>query len=277
METPAERALVDLGESPIVGVDVNDYSIDIEGGALQMRGEAQLFNLPSQRGWTALGMHRFEGDKLMPVRDAEVDKLRIIAWIKSLAKAKSVGLEPVPGALHEPLAAGSRPITEEEGKSLQNHGFYVKTGGTSGATLMATEGSIAIRQKDGVVWRILFGKLADRDDRASDEPGKRYLLVTVGFDDSPVPDGDRTTPEFRREIATVFDKQTGHGEQRAKELAARFGDSYTIVSEDVFKTVRLGLDDVVQKKAGQSRPVAVPPRAGVDLSEPAAPAKKPGK
>lgn len=46
------------------------------------------------------------------------------------------------------------------------------------------------------------------------------------------------------------------GRERVKELNARFGDWYYVVSNDVFQKIRLGRDDVIQKKGA---PATSPP------------------
>ncbi len=65
----------------------------------------------------------------------------------------------------------------------------------------------------------------------------------------------RIETENKRKL-DEYNALVAKGQQEVKDLNLRFGDWYFVVSNDTFKKVRLGKDDVVKKKEAKSEPAA---------------------
>ncbi len=105
--------------------------------------------------------------------------------------------------------------------------------------------------------------------------------------DSPKPKPEaapKHSPEYERVLAErkrietenkrkldEYNALVAKGEQQVKDLNVRFGDWYFVVSNETFKKVRLGKDDVVQKKG---TPAGEPASAGGRNSAAGAPARR---
>ena len=142
--------------------------------------------------------------------------------------------------------------------------------------LLSNEGDIQLRMKNGIVYYLRFGDLTGTESEvpleqfdspyAMDGSTKivpdRYLFITAEFDPTiiplpelrPIPDiPDEADAEEREMFMQVressekinqreqerYDADLVSGKKRASELSDRFADWYYVISDDVYKRIRL--------------------------------------
>jgi len=172
--------------------------------------------------------------------------------------------------------------------SLAQRGFYfaeeVTPDGKVGVALYSSNGEIHITMKNGMKYLLRFGSPAgmgtetaqsqEDDEPVSSVSLNRFLFIMTEFDESqvekpsfePLPEipteGEDVTEEViaemqkqREEIEKAnarlldfYDEQVESGKKQSAELNKRFADWYYIISEDVFKKVHLGKENLIRPK-----------------------------
>ena len=104
---------------------------------------------------------------------------------------------------------------------------------------------------------------AKSDDKATEE-------------DPDVREAERERIEKQNRIKQdEYNDKVKAGQDRVKELNARFADWYYVVSDETYRKIHLGEDQIVkQKSADKPADAAVPPNPFTPKSLPAGPAKK---
>jgi Domain of unknown function (DUF4340) len=109
---------------------------------------------------------------------------------------------------------------------------------------------------------------AKADDKKSDEK--------VAEEDPDVREAERARIEKQNRIKQdEYNDKVKAGQDRVKELNARFADWYYVVSDETYRKIHLGEDQIVKKKTPEKAADAtVPPNPFTPKSLPASPAKK---
>ena len=205
---------------------------------------------------------------------------------KALGDMQIVGVMRKPAGLGADLKAGTEIADNEESLlSLTSRGFYLASVGGGAPELHAANGELVVGLKDGVQYVLRFGEIADVAQESEEGKLSRYLFVSARLDESkfpplelaPLPGGEAdpeaaTDTEQAKEDATVGEKsdlelerervrkenqrkkdereeQLKKANQQISELNARFADWYYVISEDEYKNVHLGRNDLIKESA----------------------------
>lgn len=159
----------------------------------------------------------------------ELDPFKVKQALAGLDRLQIVGVRPRPEMLT--LAA------------LQSKGFFVTR---DGSRLYGNEGEVKAICDDGVVYTLFFGEVTydsglaltagaegegagapkPDDDEAAKKDANRYMFVDVSYD--PTLDTK----------ATGGNPEDAPGATRAKQLSARFGKWFYVISDASFKQIR---------------------------------------
>ena len=176
--------------------------------------------------------------------------------------------------------------------ALQQRGFYFAMaepadGGEPVVGLYSSSGEVIVAMKNGVRYFLRFGRLAGMgadvplESTNPDDPDSgaiamnRFLFVMTDFDEnlvakptleelpeiptegeeSVIEEAKKKREDIEKSNARLMDQYNGQlesGKKASAELNKRFSDWYYIISEDVFKKVRLGYDNIIQPKSSES-------------------------
>lgn len=173
--------------------------------------------------------------------------------------------------------------------SLSNRGFYLASVQGSEPELHAANGELVIGLKDGVQYLLRFGEVADVAQESEEGKLSRYLFVSARLNEASFPElqleplpggeedpqpgteteegteegqtdptvGEKSDLELERERIRKEnqrkkderEEQLKKANQKVAELNARFADWYYVISEDEYKNVHLGRNDLIMESA----------------------------
>lgn len=218
---------------------------------------------------------------LLPTEELNTQKLNDLK--SALGTMKIVGVRRKPTGLGADLQAGNEFMENQESvTSLMQRGFYPVVINDGAPEIRAANGEVLIGQKDGVEYILRFGEISSVEQDSEEGTISRYLFVTTRLDESkfpplqlePLPGGDdagenagdgeakddteeKSELELQRERIRrenqrkqdERDEALKKANQRIRELNSRFADWYYIISEDEYKKVRLGRNDLIRESA----------------------------
>ena len=278
-----EKDLLKLNPWDISKLFIEDYKINEMQGTLEQSGKFTLkFDDKADTGWSLVDDFNFVDNKWKPRKldeNEQVDQKKLDELKTAIDDLKIVNVVRKPKGLSADLAADKSFLNNPTAvDSLTSRGFYVaKVDGKSG--IYSNMGEARILMKDGVEYTLRFGHVASssptaktdaaekKSDADSDGSGlNRYLMVTARFDElsiakpelaklPEVKDDDKDAKAKREAIEKqntqkqdVYEEQLAEGRKKAEELNGRFADWYYVISESVFKKLRLGRKDIIQSK-----------------------------
>jgi len=316
-----EKDLLKISTFDVSKVTLKDYAIlpTQRGMALLNRMEADLSYDTTKGEWQLLKMlvTTRDGQKQVPLGpQEELNKQKLDDLRNGLGDVKIVDVQRKPAGLGNSLKISPDKLPETERESLIDFGFFPQPAADGSLDIFGANGEVLIETKDGVLYILRFGDVADNVEVAPppkpapglppvDEKPKiyRYLFVTTQVAPSvltlpvlePEPEGPAAAPakpaegadpaktDAAKADAAKTDDKTGQAkppvidpkqaeldavrtankrkmdayndkkkkaEVRSRELNARFADWYYVVSEDVYKKIRLGRTDIVKESSG---------------------------
>lgn len=223
----------------------------------------------------------------MPLSDSEqLNEETLTTMVNALDDLKIVDVRRKPDFLAEPLRENSKfpelrvSISDPGWRTLAGRGFYVYG---KPPVPYSNNGEIMVEMKNGVRYILRFGSPAGMGVVSESEEGSeekkndssialnRYLFIMCEFDETlvekptlqPLPEvpeegeeEELTRLRNEREVAEQlnaraqdeYDTKIEEGKKAAAELNRRFGDWFYIISEDVYKKIRIGHEQIVKKK-----------------------------
>ncbi len=163
-----------------------------------------------------------------------------------------------------------------------------QNGTTSGVALYSSNGEIHITMKNGMKSLLRFGSPAgmgtaesENDAQDSSISLNRFLFIMTEFDESqvekpnfePLPEipteggeggevGEEAIAEVKKlreeieksnaRLQDAYDEQIESGKKQSAELNKRFADWFYIISEDVFKKIHLGRENLIRPKKSEA-------------------------
>jgi hypothetical protein len=295
-----ERDLLKLNPSLIKDVIVEDYDIDEINGKINQGDRMRLHyasspppapeGTPPPPAWTM--------DDLRPGEALSTQKLDDMR--SSLGDLKIIDVHKKPAGLSAQLASsGGITLDPESLRSLETRGYYViKT--DQGNRLLSNLGEITVRTTEGVDYNLRFGEVinveggsdlnAKEGESASTQQNGRFLFVTAAFNASmidvpkfellPDPASQPATAPAETQPASApedpvrqaviaandqkrkdYEAKIKAGEDKVKELNARFADWYYVVSDGVYEKLRFKRADIVisGNDAMPQAPLQLPP------------------
>ncbi len=200
-----EKDLLKMNTWDILGLKVQDYSVDLIAGKQNQRAEFALgYNDTGNPKWTLESAkvvkdgHWVDG-KLKP--DEELNTAKLDAMRSALGDLKIVDVSRKPKGLSGELkATGDLKNNQETVQSLAAKGFYLVPTSENHNELFSNEGETRVTMKDGVEYILRFGQIAGssgpsgekkQDDKKDDDKGEgddssdagvnRYLFVMAEF------------------------------------------------------------------------------------------------
>lgn len=294
-----ERDLLKLNSSLIKDVVVDDYSVDELNGKINQGDRLNLHSTlasPSPEGSTPTPSWTLDDLKAEEtLLTQKLDDMR-----SALSDLKIIDVHKKPAGLSAQLSStGTLQLDSESVTSLATRGYYlVQT--EQGYKLFSNQGEITLRTTEGVDYNLRFGEVinvesggdlnASDPNSAAGEQNGRFLFVTAAFNASmievphfellpapasPPADSQPTSqpasqPEDPARQAVIaandqkrkeYEAKIKAGEDKVKELNARFADWYYVVSDGVYQKLRFKRADIVTA-AGESTPAtptATPP------------------
>jgi len=230
----------------------------------------------------------YREQQLGPDKELDIDKLD--AMIAALNDLKIVSVLKKPTELASALREGTLlediEMTLMIQESMQQTGFWlvemIDLKGDAQQTrtqLLSNEGDIQLRLKNGIVYNLRFGNLTGTESEvplkqfgfphspntATKMVSNRYLFITAEFNPMIIPLPElHPLPEDQEEMETVkranqreqerYDTAIESGKKRVAELSDRFADWYYIISDDVYKRIRLTEENVFRIATPDSEP-----------------------
>lgn len=319
-----EKDLLKISTFDVSKVTLKDYAIlpTQRGMALLNRMEADLSYDSTKGEWQLGKMLVSTRDGQKPVQlgpQEELNKQKLDDLRNGLGDVKIVDVQRKPEGLGNSLRISPDKLPEAERDSLIEFGFFPQPAPDGSLDIFGANGEVLIETKDGVLYILRFGDVADNVEVAPppkpaggitppvDEKPKiyRYLFVTtqvapsvltlpqleaepIGPAADPAKPAEGAPADATKSDAAKTDDKTGKtddktgqtkpidpkqaelerirtenkrkmdayndkkkkAEVRSKELNARFADWYYVVSEDVYKKIRLGRTDIVKESSG---------------------------
>ncbi|MBI1349020.1 DUF4340 domain-containing protein [bacterium] len=229
-----EPDLLKVDSFKLVGIEIDNYSIDYEKEAIVSRDRSFLSRKNGSDPWKLEGLDEAKEE----LNQDEIRKL-----VDGLDNMKIVGVRPKPPSLSRDLKLGEGlqldPLVRSD---LGQKGFmFARTQG-GGMQLVSKEGEVVAKTDQGVVYALYFGEVFSgteeeiefgfakdsaegekKDETPDAEPaadGKqksRYLFVTVQFDDKLIP-GKPTEPLMPEEPKAPADVPAASTEGPADAL-----------------------------------------------------------
>ena len=291
-----ETNLLKLDAAKIRRLAFDNHKVDPEQGIID-RGEVfTLARKDAAAPWTM---------DPPPPPGEEVNAEKLSTTTTALADLKIAGVRPMPAGVARDLRAlkeGARltPTTRQSMQSLMSKGFYPTPEG-----LVSNQGDIRVATDEGVVYTLRFGEITfatgeelsagKKDEKAEGKDKKdaseekkaggvesRYLLVTVDFDPTLIPEpapekpappaalpekvfqpepGSAEAKEMEKSAKERADREQAErdrkvadGKKRARELSDRFLAWYYVVPGDNFR-------DIVLNRAALLRKIGEKPAA----------------
>lgn len=294
-----ETNLLKIDPSHIRRIVFDRHKYDPEQNAFEERGEIVTVERKDAAGPWTMTPEPPDGD--------EVDAEKLSKLTSALADLKIAGVRPKPESLSAELKLkGEIAATQAAAMALGSKGFHMMRNGD----LLSNQGDVRVITDQGVVYVLRFGevtfakgedltagkaedaspgKAAEKgkaDEKKSGDIESRFLMVTVEFDPSFIPEGPPAPPEpaakelpkevFMPEPGTperaeldkqeqarsekekaAREKKVEDGRKLARELSDRFAAWYYVVPGDNFRDIVLDRADLVRKKS--DKPTAPPP------------------
>lgn len=307
-----ESDLLKLKAEDLVGIVVEKYSLEekivnYRGQPVQMasrknRETSELTRSTSVLPWELKGL------------DATQEMLNqafVNTLVTGLDQLKIVGVIPKQPGLRADLTVDQEYVEKRYGKNfsqfvldltsdLSQRGFVLTEGENGEPELWANEGRLTARTTAGLVYNLNFGEIATGDDQGAtaefekapedpafpddnqDQKNRRYLYLTVQFDESLIPKptepvapekpadlpnetdpAKKTPPQVAYELAMVefdakkktyeteldaYKNRVTAGKELVKELDERFANWYYIISAKSVEQMRASRKDLVQDK-----------------------------
>lgn len=236
----------------------------------------------------------------------EINTEKLNTLTSALADLKIVGVRPKPAGLSRELKLSSsgevKPTTTSELQSLVTRGFYPTKNG-----LYSNQGDVVVKTDEGAVYTLRYGEVtfstgeeleagtkkegeaktkeAEKKDKPESAAENRFLMVTVAFDPSLVPEPTKppeelvvpddpfwkpdTDPKRAEELKAAKEKadkekadrarQLADAEKKVKDLSDRFADWYYVTPGDSFRSI--ALDRAALLKPKEAKPDANAPGA----------------
>ncbi|MCA9694692.1 MAG: DUF4340 domain-containing protein [Myxococcales bacterium] len=231
-----EDDLLLLEKDDIVTVISDAYTVDEAAGQVTGRDPlvAELGKDPADPESTEDWREKpVEGQAPLPGK--VLDPLVVKRVIGAADRLKIVGVRPRPQVLTL--------------QALQSKGFFVTQ---DGRRLFGNEGELKLANKDGVVYTLYFGEVAEGtgraltagvedpkapkpaegDDPLAEKQSSRYMFVDVNYD----PAVDKTLAVA--EGATPPAPEESEGYKRTEKLRQRFDQWFYVISDDSFQQMR---------------------------------------
>jgi hypothetical protein len=245
-----EKDLLKVKRDEIVAMLYDPYTVDEDLGKVTGTDpiRANLAKVDGKDEWQAA-----PGD---PLPDGKIiDSAKVRQMITAIAAIKIVGVRPRP-----------KPLTL---KALQSKGFFVTP---DGKRLFGNEGEARIVTNDGIVFSLYFGEIthdsglaltaggeaegaeetpvtpaldAEKDDKAAN----RYMFVEVAYD-AAMDKGEAPEPPEEGEAAPL------RGQDRAKQLGARFGEWFYVISDMSYKQIHKERAELYKNAPAPKEPAA---------------------
>jgi hypothetical protein len=234
----------------------------------------------------------------------ELDSAKLTAMTTALSDLKISGVRPKPDGLTRELMVATggevKPTTRQALNSLVSKGFY-----PTGKGLYSNQGDVIVSTEEGVVYTLRYGEIViasgldltagtDESDAAKDKAKKpegaaenRYLMVTVSFDPSlipqPAPTEDPNAPaaipddpfqkapddpkriaeekeakEKADRVKAEHERKLADGMKRVDELTERFAGWYYVTPGDSFKAISLDRATLIQDPKPKTETPAMP-------------------
>ena len=266
-----EKDLLKLDPGELRQITIRGYSID-EINQRLLAGEVLALTSDDSLEWTMEGLA--EGETLAT---AKVNEMK-----SALDDLKILDVHRKPAGLSSELRADDALRLDGEAvRSLQSRGYYIINN-----QLMSNEGETIVATEKGVKYVLRFGEVAfgartPNETSSATQPdsggANRYLFVTAEFDASLIPEPDleplpepadvdsapaEDVTESQRQDAqrqqieqanqrkrADHDRALEQGRQKVRELNARFADWYYVISDSVYKKIRLRRNDLVEAAA----------------------------
>jgi uncharacterized membrane protein len=226
-----EKNLLDIRVFDIAEVFVDDYSLELQMTADQGLGiilnnicditVAHDSNEGGEKKWSLKNWMGYRGAQREYYAknmgdNEELNSESLEDMLKAINELKIVNVSKKPEKLAEALRNNESFDKIKADKSLFNAGFYLapvpaKGGKAGGVKLLASQGDIQIRMKDGICYNLRFGELTgtqtatnsnknsekkDENDKKKDDDdniemlANRYLFINADFDESLIPPAD---------------------------------------------------------------------------------------
>ncbi|MDO4569594.1 MAG: DUF4340 domain-containing protein [Planctomycetia bacterium] len=243
-----DRALLELQPWEISGLYVRDYSIESLEIGPTVRGNIMLnYADMEQPDWTLercerpTGVGSWQTTGMPPGKALDREKLH--ECIDAIAEMELANVVAKPAEAAQAFrTAGNTKISQETRAALATSGFFPVEG-----QIFSVQGEIQTYTKQGIVYLLRFG--------ASPEPGLRYLWISADwFKESlpppklePIPesDADKAIVEARnRLILQEHEKKLEEVQKKVDALNEKFAPWIYIISDDFFKKIHLGFDNV---------------------------------
>jgi len=278
-----ETNLLKLDASHVRSVTFDGHKVSIEGPGMRLvPGEVLKITRTGGSGpWTFAGQ--------VPA-GSELNTEKISGMTTALSDLKIVGVRPKPEGLSRDLKLSTsndvKPNSTAELQSLVTKGFYPTKDG-----LYSNQGDVIVSTDEGAVYTLRFGEVVfasgeqlsagDKDEgkdaskKAEGTTESRYLMVTVAFDptlipepekprEEPVipddpfqkPEGDpkrvaeeKATKEKADREKADRDRRIDHPATKVKALADRFAPWYYVTPGDSFRSIALDRASLFKSKS----------------------------
>ena len=277
-----ETNLLKIDTNKIRSVKFDHHKVDPDAGKIVPGKIAVIEKKPGAATWTL--------DSEIPTgEELKTDKINDMT--RALGDLKIVGVRPKPEGLSKELRVASSneviPTTRSGIQSLVSKGFYPTKNG-----LFSNQGEVIISTDEGAVYTLRFGEAVfasgsaltagedEKEAKKTDEKKtegtteNRYLMVTVAFDPSLVPeppkpkeevklpdDPFQKAPDDPKRIAeetaakekadkekAAREKQLADAQEKVEELSKRFADWYYVTPGDSFRAISLDKEALVGPK-----------------------------
>jgi hypothetical protein len=288
-----ETNLLKVDANHLRAIKFDNHKVDPEQGRIIKGDVLEIDRTTDSDPW------KFQGE--VPA-GSELNTEKLSALTSALADLKIVGVRPKPEGLSRDLKMSSsnevKPTNRAELNSLISKGFYPTPQG-----FFSNQGDVIARTDDGAVYTLRFGEVvfasgdqlsAGGQDEGKDAAKKaegatesRYLMVTVAFDPTLVPEpvkpketpvipddpfqkppGDPKRVEEEKAAQKKVDeekskraKQLADAEEKVKKLSDRFADWYYVTPGDSFRSI--ALDRGALFKVKSDKPEGMPPQGGM--------------
>ncbi|MBT8486827.1 MAG: DUF4340 domain-containing protein [Phycisphaerales bacterium] len=250
-----EEDLLRLDPWAIKEIVINDYTID-EFNQRLVQGElVELAYDEDLEKWSLASLAESEQLVTAPV-DAMKTALDDLTIIDVHRKPEGLSAEL--------RTADALQLDAQAIGSLSARGFYITNN-----MLVSNQGELIVKMKSGVMYVLRFGEVAlgERDASALDEtdetdtaptgtPAARYLFVMAEFDptliDVPAATPPAETADDEEAEGPVEDtpdpraEAIAAGRRETQALNERFADWYYVISDEVYRKLRLTRADLVE-------------------------------
>lgn len=286
-----ESDLLKLNASDLKKVEVLDYSLDEQQGAILSRDRHVLTKDESSQ-WKLEELD----EATEKIKTAAVNNLTRV-----LDELKIIGVRPKPKGLNPDLSLDQTVINNHLSaqllrQSLQDKGFYLAQDREGNLQLVGKEGQLIAATNKGLVYDLYFGEQFSgsqfelefgaaenttapkqlKEGEKKSEQG-RYVFIAARFDpallgeapqapESPAPPADDASEEDKKAAEAAAKKaqddfkaaQTAHeskvadAKKQADELNERFKNWYYVISTENFEDLRPSRDKLVEPKTPET-------------------------